>query len=74
MILKCIVAYGRWMWGISPAFYQIQSPINEGDALLIWFGILLDVIAVIAVVGILGFLVSIWPFKRKKEGGNDGNE
>ena len=70
MILKCIVAYGRWMWGISPAFYQIQSPIKEGDALLICFGILIDVIAVGVIVGFLGY---IWSFKHKKEGGNDAD-
>lgn len=60
MILKCIVAYARWVWGISPAFYQIQSPIRELDGFLIWFGVLLDVVAV---VGIVGFLASIWLHK-----------
>lgn len=64
MILKCLIAYGRWLWGVSPAFYQIQSPIKEPDAILICFGIFLDVIAV---GGIVGFLASIWLSKHEKD-------
>ena len=63
MILKCIVAYARWVWGISPAFYQIQSPIGELDGFLIWFGVLIDVTAV---VGIVCFLASIWLTRRSE--------
>ena len=49
MILKLLVALTRWAWGVSPAFYTVKTPINEGDAILMVFGLVLDVMVAVSV-------------------------
>lgn len=49
MILRLLVAFTRWTWGISPAFYVVKTPINEGDGALMVFGLLVDVMAAVPV-------------------------
>ena len=46
MILKLLIAFYRWMWGISPAFYNIATPISDNDSGFMALGIFLDLVAV----------------------------
>ena len=49
MILRLLVAFTRWAWGVSPAFYVVKTPIGEGDGALMLFGLLLDVVVAVPV-------------------------
>lgn len=45
MILRLLVALTRWAWGVSPAFYVVETPVSEGDGTLMVFGMVIDVAA-----------------------------
>ena len=45
MIMRLIVAFARWTWGISPAFPTADAS-KEGWAVVMVFGVLLDIAAV----------------------------
>lgn len=48
MILRLIIAYGRCVWGVSPAFLSIDR-LDEGGVLIIFFGVLLDLLALLGI-------------------------
>ena len=60
MILRLIIAFTRWVWGISPAFVTADS---EVWYTVMFFGMLID-IAVIAILTI-GLIDWIWYGRAK---------
>ena len=50
MILRLIIAFTRWVWGVSPAFVTPEQPLGEWVVVL-FFGALLDVLALVGVIG-----------------------
>ncbi len=58
MILRLIVAFTRWAWGISPAFVTADS---ETWYIAMYFGALVDV----AVVTILIVVLVNWMQERR---------
>ena len=63
MILKLLLSYGRWVFGVHPAFFHVDSPLTEGDALIIFFGVVVDVMVV---VGIAFAAWYHWQCKKNK--------
>lgn len=58
MILRLIVAFTRWIWGVSPAFVKADS----GDwYMAMFFGVVID----IAVTGALAIALVDWMQSRK---------
>lgn len=49
MILKLLVALTRWVWGVSPAFYTVKTPVGEGDGALMVVGLIIDVMVAVPV-------------------------
>ena len=42
MILRLIIAFARWTWGVSPAFVTPKEPLC-GWGFAMMFGVLLDI-------------------------------
>ena len=61
MILRLIVAFTRWAWGVSPAFVTPEQPLGKWVVVL-FFGAMLDVLALVGVIG----TVVIWYTGRDK--------
>ena len=61
MILRLIIAFTRWVWGISPAF--ITPDLNGDGGLVLGFGTLLDVLALMGATG----LFIMWLSERSKK-------
>ena len=49
MILRLLVAFTRWAWGVSPAFYTVKTPIGEEDGVLMVFGMIIDAMVAVPV-------------------------
>lgn len=49
MILRLLVAFTRWAWGVSPAFYVVKTPVGEGDGALMVVGLIIDVMVAVPV-------------------------
>lgn len=49
MILRLLVAFTRWAWGVSPAFYAVKTPVGEGDGALMVAGLIIDVMVAVPV-------------------------
>ncbi len=60
MILRLIIAFTRWVWGVSPAFV---TPDSEGWYGVMFFGALVD----IAVVIMLTVAIISWIQERKSK-------
>lgn len=45
MIVRLIVAFARWTWGISPAFPSADTS-NEAWVVLMVFGAMIDIVAI----------------------------
>lgn len=65
MILRLIIAFARWTWGISPAFIK-PDRINEAYGIIMSFGVIID--STIVAFAILAFVD--WYNRRKREGGD----
>lgn len=60
MILRLVVAFTRWVWGVSPAFVTADS----GEWFLVmYFGACIDVAAVV----ILTVAVTCWIQSRRSK-------
>ena len=62
MILRLIIAFTRWTWGISPAFITPNLE-NEKWCLAIGFGVVIDILALIGATG--SFIM--WLSERSKK-------
>lgn len=62
MILRLIIAFTRWTWGISPAFITPEQPLGEWGMVIV-FGVALDVLALI---GVIGYVVIWYTGRRRK--------
>lgn len=60
MILRLIIAFTRWVWGVSPAFV---TPDSEKWYALMFFGAFVD----IAVVAMLTVVLTYWVQERRKK-------
>lgn len=49
MILKLLIDFYRWIWGMEP--WVVQT-VDEPTALLIGFGALFDIVAIAGIVGL----------------------
>lgn len=49
MILKLLIDFYRWLWGMPP--WVVQT-IDEPTAMAIMFGALIDICAIVGVVGL----------------------
>lgn len=62
MILRLIIAFTRWVWGVSPAFVTPEQPLGDEWGLVLSLGALLDVFALVGVIG----AVVMWYTVRDK--------
>lgn len=49
MILKLLIDFYRWAWGMKP---WITETVDEPTALLIVFGAMIDIVAIVGIVGL----------------------
>lgn len=49
MILKLLIDFYRWLWGMKP--WVVQT-LDEPTALLIGFGAIIDIVAIVGIVGL----------------------
>ena len=66
MTLRCLIAFARFVWGVEPAFYQISTPIKEADAMLLYFGALLDIVVVLGVRSLV--VLAVMQIRSRKKG------
>jgi hypothetical protein len=61
MILKLLIDFYRWLWGMPPLVVQ---PDNEPIVLAITFGVIIDIAVIIVIIGCAVIAYSDW--KRGK--------
>jgi hypothetical protein len=61
MILKLLIDFYRWLWGMPPLVVQ---PDNEPIVLAITFGVIIDIAVIIGIIGYAVTAYSDW--KRGK--------
>lgn len=49
MILKLLIEFYRWLWGMPPLVIQTT---NEPMTPVIFFGAMIDIVAIIGIVGL----------------------
>lgn len=64
MILKLIINFSRWIWGLPR--WQLTEPLEEAYGLLIMFGACIDIAALIAIVFLTIGLVNNLKRRRAK--------
>jgi hypothetical protein len=59
MILKLLIDFYRWIWGMKP---WVMQTVDEPAALMISFGALIDICAI---VGIVGSIITAYNDRKK---------
>ena len=60
VILRLVIAFTRWVWGVSPAFVTADS---GGWYAVMFFGVLIDIVVAVALAAAL---IDYLPFKQSK--------
>ena len=62
MILKLIIDFYRWLWGMEPLV--VKTPLDEPTGLALLFGAIIDIGIIIGIIGLV-----IMTYNDKKRGG-----
>jgi len=69
MIMRLIVAFARWTWGVSPAFPTADIS-KDAWAVVVVFGVLIDIAAIALSTGVL----IEWIKDRRARSANENKE